>query len=273
MLAVLALGTVETLFNQWIDLDAATRQQLNGMAGKLLRVVIDSPQLSVDVWFDQDKIRLNPTALGMPERKTSIFEQRPYDPVNDPVQAPEYATTTLHVANLVELGKLMTAQAGATGNIPLQGDMSLLQQLQGILAQAQPDLASRLSPWIGAIPAGQLGNMIQQTRQVFGRMASSVTSHASDAVIEDSQLFVARWQMDQFNNNVRNLRQDIERAQAKFEPLQDQVQQQVQNTQNGQNPLVENQSEQHPIEQNHTASAATLSPPSPTRQQQEQQQQ
>ena len=38
MLAVLALGTVETLFNQWIDLDAATRQQLNGLAGKLLRV-------------------------------------------------------------------------------------------------------------------------------------------------------------------------------------------------------------------------------------------
>ncbi|RYY79657.1 MAG: hypothetical protein EOO69_05935 [Moraxellaceae bacterium] len=262
MLAVLALGTVETLFNQWIDLDAATRQQLNGLAGKLLRVVMDSPQLSVDVWFDQDKVRLNPTPLGMPERKTSIFEQRPYDPVNDPMQAPQQATTTLHVSNLVELGKLMTAQAGATGNIPLQGDMSLLQQLQSILAQAQPDLASRLSPWIGAIPAGQLGKAIQQTRQVVGRMASSVSSHASEAVIEDGQLFVARWQMDQFNHNMRNLRQDIERAQAKLQYLQQHVQQQEQNT-----------LEQNTLKQNHTASAASLSPQSQTRQQQEQQQQ
>ncbi|WP_051526954.1 ubiquinone biosynthesis accessory factor UbiJ [Alkanindiges illinoisensis] len=263
MLAVLALGTVETLFNQWIDLDAATRQQLNGLAGKLLRVVIDSPQLSVDVWFDQDKVRLNPTALGMPERKTSIFEQRPYDPVHDPLQAPEQATTTLHVANLVELGKLMTAQAGATGNIPLQGDMSLLQQLQRILAQAQPDLASRLSPWIGAIPAGQLGNAISQTRQVFSRMASSVASHGSEAISEDSQLFVARWQMDQFKNNVRNLRQDIERAQAKLQQLQRKVEQHTQ-------PKLDMPAKP---EQATTPSTASLSLAQQTRQQQEQQQQ
>lgn len=263
MLAVLALGTVETLFNQWIDLDAATRQQLNGLAGKLLRVVIDSPQLSVDVWFDQDKVRLNPTALGMPERKTSIFEQRPYDPVHDPLQVPEQATTTLHVANLVELGKLMSAQAGATGNIPLQGDMSLLQQLQRILAQAQPDLASRLSPWIGAIPAGQLGNAISQTRQVFGRMASSMASHGSETIVEDSQLFVARWQMDQFKNNVRNLRQDIERAQAKLQQLQRKVDQQLQ---------AKLDMPAKP-EQATTPSAASLSLAQQTRQQQEQQQQ
>lgn len=263
MFAVLALGTIETLFNQWIDLDAATRQQLNGLAGKLLRVVIDAPQLSVDVWFDQDKVRLNPTALGMPERQTSIFEQRPYDPVNDPLQAPEQATTTLHVASLVELGTLMTAKAGATGNIPLQGDMSLLQQLQRILAQAQPDLASRLSPWIGAIPAGQLGNAISQTRQVFSRMASSVASHGSETIVEDSQLFVARWQMDQFKNNVRNLRQDIERAQAKLQQLQRKVEQHIQ---------TKLDMPAKP-EQATTPSAASLSLAQQTRQQQEQQQQ
>lgn len=241
MFAVLALGTVETLVNQWIDLDAATRQQLNGLAGKLLRVVIDSPQLSVDVWFDQDKLRLTPTALGMAEHKTSIFEQRPYDlrhdlvpdpvpnplhnPLSNPLQAPEQATTTLHVSSLVELGQLMNAKAGATGNIPLQGDMSLLQQLQRILAQAQPDLASRLSPWIGAIAAAQLDNAITQTRQVFGRLASSMVSHGSEALIEDSQLLVTRWQMDQFKHNVRTLRQDIERAQARLQQLQQKVEQ------------------------------------------------
>lgn len=269
MFAVLALGTVETLFNQWIDLDAATRQQLNGLAGKLLRVVIDSPQLSVDVWFDQDKVRLNPTALGMAERKTSIFEQRPYDPVNDPAQAPEQATTTLHVANLVELGKLMSAKAGATGNIPLQGDMSLLQQLQRILAQAQPDLASRLSPWIGAIPASQLGNAISQTREVVSRMASGVASHGSEAIIEDSQLFVARWQMDQFKNNVRNLRQDIERAQARLQQLQHKVEHAL----NMQAMPEQKQVEPYQPEQANTLSAASLSLQQQTRQQQEQQQQ
>lgn len=222
MLAILALGSIETLFNQWIDLDAATRQQLNALSGKLLRVVIDSPQLSVDVWFDQDKVRLSPTVLGMAE-KPSIFEQRPYDPVQANTQTTRQATTTLQVTTLVELLSLLTAKAGATGNIPLQGDMSLLQQLQRILAQASPDLASRLSPWIGANAAGQLGSLIDQSQKTASRVFNSLTSQGVETLTEDSQLFVARWQMDQFNRELRQLRQDIERAQARSQQLQHRV--------------------------------------------------
>lgn len=223
MLAVLALGTVESLINRWIDLDAATRQQLNALSGKLLRVVIDVPQLSVDVLFDQNKVRINPTALGMAEGKPSIFEQRPYDPV----YAPEQAHLTLHVENMVALAKLMSAKAGETGNIPIHGDMSILQQLQRILAQAQPDLASQLSPWIGAIAAKQIGDLLAMGKKTMLQTSQSVASHASEAIAEDSQLFAARWQMDQFKNNMRQLRQDIERAQAKVKALEQQLQQKL----------------------------------------------
>ena len=220
MFAVLALGTVETLFNRWIDLDAATRQQFDALSGKLLRVVIDSPQLSVDVLFDQNKVRINPTALGMADGKPSLFEQRPYDAAF----APEKAHLTLHVVNLVDLARLMNAKAGATGNIPIQGDMAVLQQLQRILTQAQPDLASQLSPWIGAIPAKQIGDILALGKKTVLQTSQNMANHASEAIIEDSQLFAARWQMDQFKNHVRQLRQDIERAQAKTKALQQQIQ-------------------------------------------------
>ena len=220
MFAVLALGTVETLFNQWIDLDAATRQQFDVLSGKLLRVVIDSPQLSVDVLFDQHKVRINPTALGMAESKPSLFEQRPYDAA----YAPEQAHLTLHVSNMVTLAKLMGAEVGKTGNIPIQGDMGILMQLQGILAQAQPDLASQLSPWIGAIPAKQIGDILALGKKTLLQTSQNMASHASEAIVEDSQLVAARWQMDQFKNNMRQLRQDIERAQAKTNALQQQIQ-------------------------------------------------
>ncbi len=222
MLAVLALGTAESLLNRWIDLDAATRQQLNALSGKLLRVVIDAPQLSVDVWFDDNKIRINPTALGMANHQPSIFEQRPYDPA----YAPEQAHLTLHVVNMVDLAKLMSAKAGETGNIPIHGDMSILQQLQRILAQSQPDLASQLSPWIGAIAAKQISDILAIGKKTILQTSQSMASHAQDAITEDSQLLAARWQMDQFKNNMRHLRQDIERAQAKVKTLQQQLQQQ-----------------------------------------------
>lgn len=220
MFAVLALGTVETLFNQWIDLDAATRQQFDGLSGKLLRVVIDSPQLSADVLFDQNKVRINPTALGMAEGKPSLFEQRPYDATF----APEKAHLTLHVVNLVDLARLMNAKAGATGNIPIQGDMGILMQLQSILSQAQPDLASMLSPWIGAIPAKQIGDILALSKKAVLQTSQNMANHAGEAIVEDTQLFAPRWQMDQFKNHVRQLRQDIERAQAKTKALQQQIQ-------------------------------------------------
>lgn len=59
MWSILALGAVERLIHHVIDLDAITRIQLNQLQGKMLRVVLDSPQLSVDVFFDQDKFALN----------------------------------------------------------------------------------------------------------------------------------------------------------------------------------------------------------------------
>ena len=64
MWSILALGAVERLIHHVIDLDALTRIQLNALQGKMLRVVIDAPQLSVDVFFDQDKVRLEPTVTG-----------------------------------------------------------------------------------------------------------------------------------------------------------------------------------------------------------------
>lgn len=216
MWAVLALSAVESMFNRWIDLDAATRAQLNQLQGKLLRVVIDSPQLSVDVLFDQGAVRISPTVLGMNNHKPSIFEQRPYDPVYSIHQA----TTTLGVANLMELAKLLQAETGGTGNLKLQGDLSLLQQLQRILAQASPDLAAQLSPWIGAVPAGQIRDIVQQGKQNISRIISGSASHAAEIISEDSQLLAARWQMDQFKRGSRELRQDIERLQARLKQLQ-----------------------------------------------------
>lgn len=224
MLAVLALGATESLINRWVDLDYPTRIQLNQLQGKLLRVVIAAPQLSVDALFDDGKIRLSPTPTGMPESPSgqagSIFEQRPYDPK----QTIHTATTTLTVETLVDLAKLLLSTPGETGNIPLQGDMSLLQQLQKIMAQAEPDIASKLAPWIGAIPAGQLEQIVQQGKSQFSRLSKNISANATESLFEDSGLFAARWKMDKLQQGSRQLKQDIERTQARLKQLQQVVQ-------------------------------------------------
>lgn len=212
MWSILALGAVERFIHHVIDLDALTRIQLNALQGKMLRVVIDAPQLSVDVFFDENKVRLEPTVTGQSE-KASIFEQRPFDQN----QQLSEATATLHVKNVVELLKLLFADD--VGNIPLQGDYHLLQDIQRIMQQAEPDLASHLGPWIGPSLAHELGK-IQRVPQHLKRSLQSHLFFAEDALKEDLSVFAPRWQMDDLNQDTRILNQNLDRAEAKIQQLQ-----------------------------------------------------
>lgn len=214
MWSILALGAVERLIHHCINLDAITRIQFNELQDKMLRVVIDSPQLSVDVFFDNEKIRLEPTVTGHTEA-ASIFEQRPFDSVNTITEA----NATLHVDNVIELAKLLLADD--VGNIPVQGEYQLLQNIQRIIQQAEPDLASQLSPWIGPNLASQIGKTQLAPKQLFKAFDSHLFV-AEDFLKEDSGLFAPRWQMDDLNHETRQLTQNMDRLEAKIQQLQSQ---------------------------------------------------
>ena len=215
MWSILALGAVERLIHHVINLDAITRIQLNELQGKMLRVVIASPQLSVDVFFDQAKVRLEPTVTGHSET-ASIFEQRPFDQT----QSHTPATATLTVANVVELLKLLLADD--VGNIPLQGDYHLLQDIQRIMQHAEPDLAAHLSPWIGPSLAHELAK-VQLAPKHIKQALQSHLFFAEDALKEDSGLFAPRWQMDDLHQDTRIFNQNLDRAEAKIQQLQAQI--------------------------------------------------
>ena len=214
MWSILALGAVERLIHHCINLDAITRIQFNELQDKMLRVVIDSPQVSVDVFFDNEKIRLEPTVTGHTEA-ASIFEQRPFDSVNTITEA----NATLHVNNVIELAKLLLADD--VGNIPVQGEYQLLQNIQRIIQQAEPDLASQLSPWIGPNLASQIGKIQLAPKQLFKAFDSHLFV-AEDFLKEDSGLFAPRWQMDDLNHETRQLTQNMDRLEAKIQQLQSQ---------------------------------------------------
>lgn len=215
MWSILALGAVERLIHHVINLDTITRIQLNELQGKMLRVVIASPQLSVDVFFDQAKVRLEPTVTGHSET-ASIFEQRPFDQT----QSHTAATATLTVANVVELLKLLLADD--VGNIPLQGDYHLLQDIQRIMQHAEPDLAAHLSPWIGPSLAHELAK-IQLAPKHIKQALQSHLFFAEDALKEDIGLFAPRWQMDDLHQDTRIFNQNLDRAEAKIQQLQAQI--------------------------------------------------
>ncbi|CAG67330.1 MULTISPECIES: ubiquinone biosynthesis accessory factor UbiJ [Acinetobacter] len=218
MWSILALGAVERCIHHIIDLDAITRIQTNQLQGKLLRVVTDSPQLSVDVFFDENRVRLEPTVTGQ-SQTPSIFEQRPFDPQYKMTDA----TATLHVKNIVELVKLLFNDPDQIGNIPVEGDYHLLQDIQKIMQQSEPDLAAHLSPWIGPALAHELGK-IRLAPQQLKRSMQSHLFFVEDALKEDSGLFAPRWQMDDLQHATRQLNQELDRVEARLQQLNLQLQ-------------------------------------------------
>lgn len=215
MWSILALGAVERLIHHVINLDAITTRNILPCSSLSWMRVIASPQLSVDVFFDQAKVRLEPTVTGHSET-ASIFEQRPFDQT----QSHTPATATLTVANVVELLKLLLADD--IGNIPLQGDYHLLQDIQRIMQHAEPDLAAYLSPWIGPSLAHELAK-IQLAPKHIKQALQSHFFFAEDALKEDSGLFAPRWQMDDLHQDTRIFNQNLDRAEAKIQQLQAQI--------------------------------------------------
>lgn len=217
MWSILALGAAEAVINRIIDLDAITRLKLNELNGQCLRVIIDAPNMTVDVFFDHDKLRFEPTALGQAERP-SIFEQRPFDPQYTLVDA----TATLHVADFAALLKLLLSKEDELGNIPLQGDYHLLFSLKAIMAQVELDLASHLSPWVGASVAHEIGKLQNIPKQFFNS-AKSAEFIASDFLKEDAQIFAPRWQFEDVQQGTRKLNQELDRLEAKLQHLAQQT--------------------------------------------------
>lgn len=217
MLAILALGFAEKTVNKMIDLDAISREKLNQLHGQMLRLILDVPQLSLDVHFDDGKIRLEPTATGQSERQ-SIFEQRPYEQAS----YSQNATATLHVENVVALCKLLLSADDEIANIPIQGDYRLLMQLKKIMQQSEIDLASHLTPFIGATLAHEIGKAQHLPKKMW-QQSQNTAFAVQDYLKEDSGLFAPRWQLDQINQQTRQLNQEIDRLEAKFTQLKQQI--------------------------------------------------
>jgi ubiquinone biosynthesis protein UbiJ len=87
-----------------------------------------------------------------------------------------------------------------------------------IMQQAEPDLAAHLSPWIGPQLAHELGK-IQLAPKQLKRSLQSHLFFIEDTLKEDSGLFAPRWQMDDLHRETRQLNQELDRLEAKFQQL------------------------------------------------------
>ncbi|PTQ87687.1 ubiquinone biosynthesis accessory factor UbiJ [Agitococcus lubricus] len=190
---VLAVSAFEDMLNKALDLDPATRLQLNQKQGRTLNVNVQYPHISILVYFDQDRVRLTPSE--QPQGADASVSATSFDLIKQALQR----DTPIMQSGLV-----------------LEGDVFFLQELQRIGLQLDIDWEMGLSQIFGDVTAHQIGQGLRSLFNFAQKTAAVFLQNGGEYLREEAQLLPARWQIDDFIEEVQELRTDIERLEARI---------------------------------------------------------
>lgn len=228
MLTVLLLTGVEKLINLAIASDKITQSGLQPLSGKVLRLNMQVPKLSLDVLFNDDHIRFEPVLAD------SVFEPKGSDLFTDDISTDDefdrqqaqrghaaighdMPDCTINVANVAELLNLMRAPEG---NLPIEGDYKVLMQVKQLIAGFDPDIAGQLEPLIGVPLASQLGLLINQLKGSVKQTAKHTFADVSDwanEVAGNAKVDpVQEAEVNDLKQQLLKLRADVQREEARL---------------------------------------------------------
>jgi ubiquinone biosynthesis protein UbiJ len=196
---VLALAALEDMLNKALDLDPATRLQLNQHLGRSILVNVQFPHLSILVFLDEGKVRLTPA--------------------EDHLSHEANATVTASGFDLIKQA-LNKEQVISQSGLQIEGDVFFLHELQKISHQIDIDWEFGLSQFVGDISASQIGQGVRSLFDFAKQAANAFLNNSSQFLREDAQILPKKWQVDDYIEEVQELRSDIERLEARIILLQ-----------------------------------------------------
>lgn len=206
MIGVLSLAVGEKLVNTAIGLDPLIQSELKNLSGKTLRVMMRSPNLSVDVLFGDERVRLEPAFEPIFEPQGGIYPNPP--------------ECTLTVDNPKNL---LTLLQNPTGNLPIQGDHQILMRTKYMLEQCHPDIWSWLERLIGQDAVSQLYFIGQEisplSAPIINHIKQALASFVSHQASSNESSFIDQTLQDKKQTLLR-LQSEIERSQAKLAEIQ-----------------------------------------------------
>ncbi len=178
-----------------LKLDPETRERLSSLDGKLIRVNVSSPPLSV--------------ALSVADGKVYV--------VGD---ATTPADTTIS-GSLTALRSLAGGNdAVYRGEVTLEGDLGAGQQLKEILAGIDPDWEEIVSPLLGDTLAYRLGAAGRHLGSWLERTRSSLRQNTGEYLQEEAEVLAPNSAVREYCNAVDEVRAAADRLEARLRRLE-----------------------------------------------------
>ncbi len=106
-----------------------------------------------------------------------------------------------------------------SGKVRIEGDAEIAQAFRDLLEQTRPDLEEELSQIVGDVAARRVANLAREVL-AFGRRATdSLATSAAEYLQEEGRDVPARIEVEEFLRDVDQLRDDVERLEARITRL------------------------------------------------------
>lgn len=129
------------------------------------------------------------------------------------------------------LARLMLQDNAAKMDVDISGDQALAQTVAQVLSQMRWDVEDDLSHFIGDIPANQLSETAQQAFEAGKTSIQDVVAMLTEYLQEENPILAKKFQVENFNAEVDELRAQLARVEKKFSKLNQRAQPFLQQTQ------------------------------------------
>jgi ubiquinone biosynthesis protein UbiJ len=191
------IAALETACNRYLALDDEALPKLARFEGKVI---------AINILGINQKLFLFPSADGM--MILGDFDAE--------------ADTTLSGTPMALARLGMSDDAASvmfSGEVQISGDVRLGNQFKKVLQQLHIDWEEQLSKVVGDMAAHQIGNAVRDFSRWFARSNQSMHLNTGEYLQEEVRMVVGKAELDRFVKNVDELRDAIERLEARITRL------------------------------------------------------
>jgi ubiquinone biosynthesis protein UbiJ len=194
------LTSLEAILNRNIAASSAARGACERLAGKTLAVhLTTAPQNTLmSLYFSCGKDRLTLSSKS---------------------DAPVAATLSGSPLAYLSMVKGQPESAMRSGSVRIEGDAEVAQTFRDLLKASAPDAEEELSRLIGDVAAHQAGNIARDALRFGKRVVDTFSQNVSEFLQEESRDVVTRIEVDEFSDAVDQVREAVDRAEARLNNL------------------------------------------------------
>lgn len=191
------LLALETALNQYLSMDTEISAELAELHGKV--IAFDLSGTGIKLYF-------------IPAQNSSIQVMGHYEGEPDcMISGSPFSLVRSHFEN--------NSDAVFSGDIEISGSSRLAQQFTGILKRIEIDWEEHLSNITGDVIAHQVGEFVRSTASWFNRNWQSSELNLKEYLQEELRLTPGQLEMENFFDDVDQLRDDVERLAARINRL------------------------------------------------------